>query len=212
MSGKYTLEQVQFMRENYSRIGRKELTERFNRTFNERRTVGGIASTLGRRRIKSGRSRRFEKGNIPWNAGTKGQRLTGANRASFRKGHVPSNLKPLWSERIESKYGYIEIKVPECNPHTGHPTRYRYKHVWVWEQKHGPVPKGHVVAFVDGNNLNCNIDNLMLLSRSELLHMNQHNYKNQPGELKPSVLALAKLEVKAGFRTCRRYMEGVNGN
>ena len=39
------------------------------------------------------------------------------------------------------------------------------------------------------------------LTRAELLAMNLHDYKNQPEELKPSVLALALLEAKAGTRT-----------
>jgi len=62
------------------------------------------------------------------------------------------------------------------------------------------VPKGHVVAFVDGNPKNCALDNLMLLTRTELLYLNQYGYKEQPDELKPSVLALVRLAAKADLR------------
>ena len=33
---------------------------------------------------------------------------------------------------------------------------------WVWEQADGPIPAGHVVAYVDGDPSNCNLDNLSL--------------------------------------------------
>ncbi|MCK4789229.1 MAG: HNH endonuclease [Desulfobacteraceae bacterium] len=145
---------------------------------------------------RSGKTGRFQAGHVPWNDGTKGQGLTGANRKSFKKGNVPANRKPLWTERVCPKDGFILMKVPERNPYTGFSTRYKHKHVYIWEQEHGPVPKGMVVAFIDGDKTNCEPENLMLISRAELLALNQHGYKNMPDELKPNVLALSKLQAK----------------
>ena len=158
------------------------------------KTEQQIKTFVHNRGITCGRSGRFEKGNKPWNSGTKG--LTGANISSFRKGCVHPKLKPIGSERIDTKDGYIYIKIAEPDPYTGFPTRYKQKHVHVWEQRHGPVPKGMVVAFRDSDRLNVDPENLMLISRAELLRLNKHGYKDVPAELKPSVLALAKLEVK----------------
>ncbi|MBI4621065.1 MAG: HNH endonuclease [Desulfobacterales bacterium] len=194
----YTSEQLRYLRRYYPKNSQRELTELFNQRFIEDKTENQIKSCLGNHKITSGRTGCFEKGNIPWNTGIKG--LTTANRTSFKKGNVPQNRKPLWSERI-SKDGYIEMKVPERNPYTGSPTCYKLKHVWIWEQEHGPVPEGYVVAFMDSNNRNFDPENLILLTRNELLHINHHDYKNQPDALKPSVLSLARLEAKAGFRT-----------
>ena len=123
------------------------------------------------------------------------------NSGNFKPGDVPPNRRPLWSERIDSKDGFILIKVPERNPHTGFPTRYKHKHVWVWEQANGPVPEGHAVVFRDSDKLNCSIENLILLSRAELLSLNLHGYREMPTELKPIVLTMARIEAKAGFRT-----------
>jgi len=161
--------------------------------------------------MKKKNNGRFKKGNKPWNAGTKGQGLTGANKTSFKKGNVPPNRKPLGSERICSKDGYILINIAERNPHTGFPTRYKHKHVHMWEQDHGPVPKGMIVAFRDSDKLNIDPENLMLISRAELLVLNQYGYKETPDELKPSVLALAKLEVKI-FATGNRKEQHANSN
>jgi len=102
----------------------------------------------------------------------------------------------LWTERVCPKDGFILMKVPERNPYTGTPTRYKHKHVWVWEQEHGPVPEGMVVVFIDSDKTRCGFDNLMLISRAELLCLNRHGYKDMPVDLKPSVLALSKLQVK----------------
>jgi hypothetical protein len=73
----------------------------------------------------------------------------------------------------------------------------------IWEAAHGPLPKGFAVALRDGDNRNCVEENLMLVSRAELLTLNGHRYKDAPGEIKPAILALAKLEVKAHCRTYR---------
>lgn len=66
--------------------------------------------------------------------------------------------------------------------------------MYIWEQANGPVPKGMVVAFINGDK--CELENLMLISRPELLNLNRLGYKDMPAELKPSVLALSKLQVK----------------
>ncbi len=195
----YTEEQVQFLRDNYQGRSVAELTALFNERFVAAMTVLQIKAFVSNRGITSGRTGRFGKGSKPWNLGVKG--CMGANPTSFKKGSVPPNRKPLGAERICSKDGFVLVKIAETNPYTGFPTRYKHKHVHVWEQNHGPVPKGHVVSFRDGDKLNCEPGNLMLLTRKELLCLNLHNYRETPDELKPSVLALAKLEAKAGIRT-----------
>lgn len=188
--------EAEFITEGYKTMTLPDLTEAFNARF-PRKSLNQIRAFTRNHGITSGRTGCFEKGQTPWNLGKKG--YMGANATSFKAGNLPHNKRRLWSERI-GKDGFIEISVPEKNPRTGHPTRFKHKHVWLWECENGPVPKRHAVAFKDGNNQNCVIENLMLVTRAELLAMNLHGYKNMPEELKPSVLALAKLEAKAGIR------------
>ena len=190
----YTTEQAQFLRDNYAGRSIAELTAIFNDRFGTDKSVRQIKTFVHNRGITSGRTGYFKKDHKPWNTGTKG--LTGTNATSFKKGHVPANRKPLGSERTCSNDGFILIKIAEQDPHTGFPTRYKHKHVHIWEQAHGPIPEGMIVAFRDGDKLNIEPENLMLISRAELLRLNQHDYKNTPDELKPNVLALSKLEVK----------------
>lgn len=197
----YTSDRVEWLQLNYPAMETSKLTAAFNSRFGTSLESTAIKGALGRFGIQSGRDGRIKKGSVSWNKGKTG--YMGANATSFKKGQLPHNAQPLWSERICSKDGYIYISVPETNPHTGFPTRYKQKHVWVWEQVNGPVPKGCAIIFLDSDIYNLAIDNLVCVHRKVLLNLNLHDYKNQPAELKPSILALSRLEAEAGIRTVR---------
>lgn len=195
---RYTPEHKAFLKDGYASLSLPSLTEAFNAKFGMSMSEMQIRACLRNHRIRSGRTGFFTKGNRPWNTGVKGR--TPPNSGQFKPGNMPKNKRRLWSERI-SKDGFVEISVPERNPHTDEPTRFKQKHVWLWEGHHGPVPKDHALIFKDGNRLNCEIGNLMLVTRAELLCLNLHNYRATNPELRPSVLALAKVEAKARIRT-----------
>jgi hypothetical protein len=193
----YADEHERFVRDNCATMSKIELTILFNDRFGMNISLEKMKSLMANRHINSGRTGYFPKGHEPWNYGTKGQGLTGANCGSFEKGHTPANTRPLYSERV-SKDGHIEIKVPERNPHTGCPTRFRHKHVWLYEQENGPVPKGHVVIFQDGDKRNFQPANLITVRRAELARLNQNGYTDAPAEIKPAILARARLQTKIG--------------
>jgi len=101
---------------------------------------------------RTGRTGCFEKELVPHN---KGKPMPAEVRAkclptAFKPGDVPPNRLPLWSER-EDTYGYIEMKVPEPNPYTGHKTRFIHKHRYLWEQANGPLPEGYALKCLDGD-------------------------------------------------------------
>jgi len=196
----YSDEHERFVRENCAAISKKDLTGLFNDRFGLNMTLEKMKAFMANRHIDSGRTGYFPKGNKPWNEGAKG--LVKPNSGNFKKGNAPPNRKPLGSERYDPRYG-ISIKVAERDPYTGFPTRYKLKHVYVWEQNFGPVPKGKIIAFIDGDNTNCEPKNLMAITRAELLTLNRNGYKKIPKELKPSVLVLSKLQARAHVRPSR---------
>lgn len=191
----FTPEQAAFLREAYLTMPADKMTDALNEKFGTSFKYTQVKAYCYNHGIRSGRTGRFEKGQKPWNDQTRGMGLTGPNSGCFKKGNIPPSCKPLYSERI-SRDGSIEIKVPERNPNTGSPTRYRAKQRWLWEQRHGPIPEGMVVTFRDGDPMNCTIDNLMLASKAELLQLNRNGYRGVHNDIKPSVLALSKLQVK----------------
>lgn len=190
----YSQRQIDFLKNNYPNMNSRRLTKAFNEEFNESKNVDQIKSTLFRYKIQSGRTGCFEKGFKPWNTGVKGS--IKPNSGSFKKEHVPANTKPMYHERICSKDGFIIMKVPERNPYTGAFGRYKNKHVWIWEQAHGPVPEGHVVRFLDGDKMNCVLENLGLFTKAENLQITRLGFNNAPAEVKPTIIAMAKLDSK----------------
>ncbi len=209
-TGSYRLfskKQAGYIKKYYRKFSLAELVERFNQVFSTRMTEKQIRNFTRNHWIRSGRTGCFEKGSAPWNAGTKGLGLTGRNKTSFKPGDKPANRKPLGYERIDSKDGYVMVKIKELNPYTGWPTRFKPKHIVIWERDHGPVPKGMAIIFRDGNKLNFRKKNLACVSRAELLQMNRLGYSSYPTEIKPSVLALAKLETKV-FHLKKERMHG----
>ena len=188
----FTEPQKLFIRENYKGRSVAEMTQLFNEYFKTQLTENQIKSFCDRNNgLVSGLTGQFQKDSKPWNSGTKG--LTGANRTSFKKGNVPPKTRPLGSERID-KDNYRLIKVLDRN---GRKRRiFKPKHVHVWEQEYGPVPNGMVVAFKDSNKRNLDISNLILMSKAEMLFLNNYDYKHKHMQIRDSLIALAKLKAK----------------
>lgn len=153
---------------------------------------------------KTGRTGCFEKGAVPMNKGVPcapgtGGRHPNARRTQFQKGQEPHNTKFLGHERI-NKDGYVEISVAETNPHTGYGRRYVHKHVHLWTQANGPVPKGFALKCLDSNKLNTDPNNWEAVPRGMLPRLNGGRsrkrvaYDDAAPELKPTLMAVAKLE------------------
>lgn len=189
---------VEWLTDAYRRLPLKDLTREFNARYSFDLNPKALHAHLKRRGIHSGRSGRIKKGNTPWNTGTRG--LVKPNSGNFKKGHVPGNIRALGSERICPKDGFILVKVDEPNPYTSAKTRFKHKHLVIWERAHGPVPDGHVVTFIDGDKLNCALDNLECISRSELARRNKLRLSQAPDEVKPTIKAIARLQMVAHDR------------
>ena len=117
-----------------------------------------------------GRAYRFPKGLTPWN---KGKKLPGhgCKRTMFKKGNEPHNT---------GKDGDISIRGGKNNG------TYKYLRVakgkWVllhrklWEDEYGKIPKGMILVFKNGDTLNCELDNLELITRKQ----HAANTRNKP--------------------------------
>jgi hypothetical protein len=100
--------------------------------------------------------------------------------------------RPIGSEFIDS-YGYIRTKV-------ANPDVWRRKHIVIWEAAHGPLPKGHAIIFADGNKANLALDNLLMVSRRELMIMNRKNLICPDADLTRSGKAIADIYLLAADR------------
>lgn len=148
----------------------------------------------------TGRTGTFAPGQVPANKGKKMPYHPNSAATRFKKGQTPPNAKPVGHERI-SKDGYVEMSIDEVNPHTGHPRRFMQKHRYLWEQRKGKIPEGHFLKCLDGDKQNTDPSNWELLPRAAQPFLNGHrghNYEAAPAEIKPTIIALAKVKHKKG--------------
>lgn len=92
----------------------------------------------------------------------------------FKKGNISKRWDPeiytIGALRINS-YGELDIKLKNC-------LRAWYSMArWTWESERGPIPKGMVVRFKNGDNHDTRIQNLRIATRREVMLQNTlHNY------------------------------------
>ena len=187
---------ISFIKENIKGKSTSELTALVNRTFSTSYTEAQIKTCKGNRHLTNGLITRFSKGHIPHNKGLKGICAQGCERGWFKKGHTPKNHKPVGSERV-SIDGYVYIKIKESGT-------WVLKHVYTYEKHHGPIPQGMIVTFKDGNRQNCNIENLLLMNRSESMIMTHFKLRAENPELMETGLLVSKIILQKN-KVKRRY-------
>jgi len=205
---RYSAEEIAWLSQNRSmEIGayHREFCAAFRR---KDVTAENLLGLRKRMKWKTGRTGRFEKGAAPWSKGKKLGNNPGSARTQFRKGALPHNVKYAGHERVGS-IGYVEISINETNPHTGFERRYVLKHRWLWQQKHGPIPDGMVLK-CKGDVLDTDPSNWELVPRALLPRLNGRfgrGYDDAPAELKPTIMAVAKLEQRLSLKSKRKASE-----
>lgn len=168
----------------HSFLPRKERADKFNAYFGTDIPYDIINGLCKRKGIKTGRSGRFEKGHKP--SLTAHPRKGQCNAGTFKKGHMPHNHLSV-GERIIDGEGFHKIKIAE-------PNVWEFVHRKMWEDVFGPIPKGHVIRFRDGNRDNLSMDNLIMLSKAESMHLTRRGYGDLFDEIKPVALTTYRLE------------------
>lgn len=187
--------------EAHAHLPRRDLHAAFVRAFDRPDvTIDNIKSLCTRRGWLTGRTGQFAAGQTPHNKG-KPFCPPGSEKGWFRKGErrgVATRLyKPIGTERI-SKDGYLERKVNDDLPLQA---RWRAVHLIEWERINGPVPAGHALKCLDGNRQNTDPSNWMPVPRAILPRLTGRwraiPYDTAPAELKPILLAAARVEHEA---------------
>lgn len=182
---KYTQHMLDWVQANQAAITRAKLTELFNTKFDMKLRTGTLHALCKRKGWRSNHSGRIEKGATPWNKGKTG--YMGANATSFKKGDRPKNHRPVGSERITVD-GYVEVKTAE-------PKTWQLKHILVWESLNGKLPDSHVIRLLDGDKTNCDISNLLCISRGAHATSNKMNKANTgSAELNKAILLTEQIK------------------
>lgn len=192
MPHKYTPEQKAFVKANIKGRSRKEMTALFNEHFGLDLGLNQITAFIKANKFSSGLTGRFPPGHVPVNKGLKGASAGGWEPTQFKKGHRPANYKPVGTERVNGE-GYIDIKIAD-------PAKWKPKHKIIWEEANGPIPKGHCLVFGDRNKLNTDLDNLILVTRAQLVRLNQNNLISTHADLTRTGLIVADIYTKISKR------------
>ncbi|HHV35446.1 MAG TPA: HNH endonuclease [Syntrophomonadaceae bacterium] len=188
----YTQEQLDYLEELSAKgLFNTEITKLFNKKFGTSRTENAIQNMRTKYGIKTSARNYWKKGHEPWNKGLKGINI-GGKETQFKKGNMPKNYKPVGTEIVDAD-GYTKVKIAD-------PKQWKMKHVLIWEVAHGPVPEGHTVIFGDGNRQNLKLENLVLVSRAQLVRMNQLGLIKNNVELTKTGIIIADIHNKMGER------------
>lgn len=188
---KWTNEEKEYLASIVKGSTYKEITKQMNDKFEYDFSEEQIKGMMYRNKLTTGTGGYFKKGSTPWNKGLKG--YMGANKTSFKKGTIPPNQVPIGTESI-TKGGYIKVKV-------GEPNKWKLKQRYIYEQHYGEIPKSHNVIFADKNIRNFDINNLVLVSKAEMLILNNNKLIFEDEELTKVGVNIAKVIDKTKKRS-----------
>lgn len=131
----------------------------------------------------------FVKGMAPWN---KGKHFKAGGRSAetrFKKGLKPPKYQKIGTI-TKHKDGYTFIKLAEH--------KWQLYQRYIWQEHHQKkLKKSQTVLFLDGNKNNFSPDNLMAISRKELLIINHERLLTKDSsDLSKTGVLIAKLKVK----------------
>ena len=112
-------------------------------------------------------------------------------QTAFKKGHVPKNQVPVGTEVVNAYSDWYRLRKVSMTGKQNE--RWKFVHRLVWEEHHGPIPKGCCIIFRDGNKMNCDISNLAMVERGELSIMGKKGYFSNNPEVTDIGITLAKL-------------------
>lgn len=178
-----------------------------------RKSAAFLASDASGRLSKlttSGAHHRFQKGQTPMNKGVKHPKGWAPGRMAttqFAAGQAGWNWKPIGAERIIGGYRYTKVSDLRRVAWT---INWRQTHLLNWSAVNGELPAGHALKCLDGDRMNVDASNWISVPRALLPRLNgkgrakRIEYDKAPAEIKPTILAIARLEQAAHERKRKR--------
>lgn len=159
-----TRQEDNFISKNYLTLPLKTIASRLNRSdvfVRTRLEVLGLKvppEIIAQRKIDS----RLKPGNVPPNKGKKMTReqYKRCSKTMFKKGSLPGNT--LFDGAVTIRKDQRGVPQKYIRLAKGN---WDYLSRLTWKALIGDIPDSCVVAFVDGNTLNCELSNLMLLPK-----------------------------------------------
>lgn len=188
----WTKEEEDYLKCRYRLIGNpdiaKEMTTKFERNF---------SIIMVKRKMRQMKLRRSvqEVSKI-----TEKHLSTISSRVSTNESKVGS-ITTVYSKSKDRYIKFIKIAVGK---------KAVLYHRYIWEQANGTIPSGFAICFKDGNTLNCQIDNLVMKSQSELIGDNRDYEKRSKTDCNKAKDGFDKArEIYEVLKKKKKYFEKV---
>lgn len=99
-----------------------------------------------------------------------------------------SQNKPVW---------FIKVSDELCRGENKYKAPYQWekKHLWLWKQAYGDIPKGCKIIFLNGNTLDCRLENLFMATDAANMMMTKYGWFSSNPELTKTALICCELEI-----------------
>lgn len=213
----WTKEQDEWLKENANIGKRKDIANKFNKLFNENKTLNSIycrCRTLKiTKEVVNYTQEEYEwlKSNYRddetfnqlavrfqerFNKRIRGQYISDYfQKQKIKKKSLSHAIKgyELGQETIhQGKSSRLRVLIKVDDKKNAGTKNYVRKQRFVWEQHYGEIPKDYCIIFKDNNPLNFDINNLECVSKKTNLILNKHDLKNK-GEITNTMIMLEKL-------------------
>lgn len=85
--------------------------------------------------------------------------------------------------------------------------RVEYKKRILWREAHGDIPKNHLLIFLDGNKMNCTLENLACVPLTWMRILNQNGWLNGDAEVTKTALKWCELHYAISVKSGNRYVK-----
>ena len=191
-------EEIEFIKKIYPYYSNKDVVEMIFKEFGIKTTISAIQNVKNKYKISNKKipnCGNFKNGSIPWNKG-KGMSPEIREKVKdtwFKKGHKTHNHRPIGSIRVDPE-GFTYIKIAD-------PREWVLYHQMLWEKAHAEkIKDDEVVIFADGDRSNFDIDNLVKISRGNLLFLNNKGLIFDNKDLTKAGVVVSKLNEEINKR------------
>lgn len=194
---KYPVEMREYIRGIAWGRSYKEIMQLVNDRFGDGTiSLRNLHTYLKNHKIKTGRTGYFKKGMVPWTKGkTRDQIVKDPEKrkhseaTQFKKGNVSANWIPVGTV-VKNRDGYLMRK--RQNEGTQW-ERWELLHRAIWEEHNGPIPEGMKISFKDGNKENCDIENLMIVTKGEHVLLTTLKLRSEDPDLTEAGLQVVRI-------------------
>lgn len=191
----YTAEQQDFLRDNCNHMSRRKLTDSFNARFGTNKNERAIKSYCNQRGWNAADNGQFKRGNRSWQ--------TGLSKDDFKSHYTDESFTRMMAGVKEAnktlhvgdeivRHG-VPMIVTSTDYSIPYAQRLTFKRRYVWEQAHGKIPPGYRIIHLDGDVMNCDLNNLYCVPDKFIPMLNKNHWLTENREHTLTAVMLCEL-------------------